>query len=307
MAGRAATRRRVLPSATRRRVLPSATCRRPSSTGCHRGPLWTITGGSRRQACGGKRRQGAARQSLRTTPFPGAESHRCDSLGWSELDERRPRSSPTQISGALKERNLRMGRRRPHPDDIAALGVHQERVKSVAFSGDGRLLASADFGGLVKIWEVKSRRLLWEFELGSGFARELAFHPRKTWLATAGYDGKIGIVDVVARTELRFFEHPGWVRSVQFIDDGERIVTLCADGTLRFWNVEKAGPPSEKRLNYALFRVSKRGDTAIQFMIRVVAPRRRAAKAGRSGMAPVYSALSWRGTGDSAGVRSRGK
>ena len=62
-------------------------------------------------------------------PFPGAESHRCDSLGWSELDERRPRSIlHPQISRALKERNRRMGRRRPLPDDIAALNHYREKL-----------------------------------------------------------------------------------------------------------------------------------------------------------------------------------
>lgn len=41
---------------------------------------------------------------------------------------------------------------------------HTDSVTSVGFSSDGVYLATADMGGLIKVWEVSSWKEVWSFQ-----------------------------------------------------------------------------------------------------------------------------------------------
>jgi WD40 repeat protein len=59
----------------------------------------------------------------------------------------------------------------------------------VAFSGDGRLLAGGDWGGVLLVWEATSGRLLATGTAGDGRIHQVAFGPGDRCLATVGVDG----------------------------------------------------------------------------------------------------------------------
>lgn len=45
-------------------------------------------------------------------------------------------------------------------------GNHQDSVTSTLFSHDGIYLATADMAGLVQVWKVATKSVVWSFEMG---------------------------------------------------------------------------------------------------------------------------------------------
>lgn len=123
------------------------------------------------------------------------------------------------------------------------LDGHTSAIAAVAFSRDGRQLASAD-SRTVRLWDVASRagRVLHE---GRG-ALSLSFDPTGRWLA-AGAGGDVLVFDVASGGNpvvLRGHERP--VRQVLHAPDGRLLISGSFDGTIRFWRMNgahaEAGP-----------------------------------------------------------------
>jgi WD40 repeat protein len=67
---------------------------------------------------------------------------------------------------------------------------------------------------------------------------DLAFHPHNQWLALAGDDGLVRLVDSVTGRELNHFRgHLGPAASVAFSPDGQRLLSTSAEGQFKAWAV----------------------------------------------------------------------
>lgn len=73
-----------------------------------------------------------------------------------------------------------------HPLDESVLEGHPYNVVRVAFSPDGRTLASGDCGGVVKLWDVAAREELLTLGPHSGSISAIRFSPDGRNLATCG-------------------------------------------------------------------------------------------------------------------------
>jgi WD40 repeat protein len=113
---------------------------------------------------------------------------------------------------------------------------------ALAFSPDGRLLASGDLSGVVKVWDVATRTgratLLASEE--RDFAEEAAatvFAPDGRTLAVA-VGRAVQLWDVATGKRLASREgHEGKVICLVFAPDGTRLASGGYDTTVRLWDV----------------------------------------------------------------------
>ena len=117
---------------------------------------------------------------------------------------------------------------------------HTDSVWSVAFSPDGRTLASGGDPRSIILWNVASRQRLGELLIGRvGTLSRLALSPDGQTLAAGSFDG-ILLWDVASRQRLAkpIFAYPGWVRNVAFSPDGKTLASAQDDHNIILWDVD---------------------------------------------------------------------
>src|SRR5262249_48721949 len=109
---------------------------------------------------------------------------------------------------------------------------------NVAFSPDGRRLATGGAENTVKIWDVQTGEELRTHRGHGGEVYPLAFSPDDNgrWIASAGEDSTVRVWDSHSGKLVRTFRgHRGLVSSVAFSPDGRRLVSGSRDKTVKVW------------------------------------------------------------------------
>ena len=125
---------------------------------------------------------------------------------------------------------------------VTTLHGHASEVRSLAFSPDGKLLATAggqpgQFGE-IKVWDVVTGQEArgWRGHRDNIFA--IAFSPDGTTLATCSYDKLVKLWDVATGAERRTLkDHTDAVFSLAFSPDGKWLASASADRTVKLWDV----------------------------------------------------------------------
>jgi RNA polymerase sigma factor (sigma-70 family) len=103
---------------------------------------------------------------------------------------------------------------------------HEDRVHGVAYSPDGKLLATASDDGTARIWELATGKTLVTLRGHDGPIYRVAFSPDGKCVATVGYnDRTVCVWEVESGRDLQRLAHNDPVRAVLFTPDGKTLIT----------------------------------------------------------------------------------
>jgi eukaryotic-like serine/threonine-protein kinase len=131
-------------------------------------------------------------------------------------------------------------------DELATVGGHDKTVTRVAFSPDGKLLASAGLDKKLKLWDVETRKNLLTLDHDTGVTG-VAFSPDGKRLATCqeGEPGKVRLWNTETWKVDLVLTNKGDLKEAIFSPDGK---TLAATGTysVNLWDLQTGEPIAQK-------------------------------------------------------------
>lgn len=135
-----------------------------------------------------------------------------------------------------------------HPTQVKTIGTPMSSEGTegfevmpvgVAFSPDGKLIASSTRDHSVTLWDFKSGQAILPVLFGhTGRVASVAFSRDGKILATGGADGDIRLWDVDTHELLGTFQTPQQeIKAIAFRSDGEALASVEHDDSITFWSV----------------------------------------------------------------------
>lgn len=125
---------------------------------------------------------------------------------------------------------------------IAVLRHEAAEILALAWSPNGKHLATADATGAVRVWEVKSGKPVLMYQKHAAPVRSLAWSPNGKYIASAGQDQLVRVWNAFTGARVyasRRLSEP--IIRLTWQRDGRRITTLSSDGTMKTWDAATGG------------------------------------------------------------------
>ncbi|MDX2477583.1 MAG: hypothetical protein QNL05_09490, partial [Gammaproteobacteria bacterium] len=137
--------------------------------------------------------------------------------------------------------------------------IHKDGLWAVAFSPDGKWLASGDYMGKVHLWKIGHDEMKHHAELpleNQNPIRSMAFHPKHNLLAIGKWrlaeEGDTGVVELLRlgdegnlleSRKLEFREGEiGSILDIGFSNDGKSLVAAGSSGPMQLWRIDNNDP-----------------------------------------------------------------
>ncbi|KAL5327994.1 hypothetical protein ACEPPN_005700 [Leptodophora sp. 'Broadleaf-Isolate-01'] len=114
---------------------------------------------------------------------------------------------------------------------------HSSGVWTVAFSPDGKLVASGSYDETVRLWDAATGTERRALKGHSDAVTAVAFSPDGKLVASGSRDRTVRLWDAAIGTERRVLKgHSSWVTAVTFSPDGKLVASGSDDRTVRLWD-----------------------------------------------------------------------
>ena len=121
--------------------------------------------------------------------------------------------------------------------ELNALTGHTNWIYSIAFSPDGKILASGSVDEKIWLWNMTSGSQLRVLAGHTNTVNCVAFSPNGQFLASGSQDLTVKLWNVLTGQELACIRgHTGPVQGVAFSIDGEALASCAWDNTVLLWN-----------------------------------------------------------------------
>ncbi len=126
--------------------------------------------------------------------------------------------------------------------------AHTDTVRALAFSPDGRTLATGSWDGTIKLWDIESGALLWTSWFTDNI-ESLAFAPDGRTLASGGDDATVQLWDATSGTHRQTLSgQRGPVFALAWSPDGSLLASGGIDEGIRLWELSGAKPETFVRM-----------------------------------------------------------
>ncbi len=112
-------------------------------------------------------------------------------------------------------------------------------ILAVAFSPDGKLLATGDSNGEVRLWQVADAQPLLTFQGHTSWVFSVAWSPDGQTITSGSYDQTVKLWDVNRGQCLKSLFGDNSVLSVAWSPDGKTIASGSYDQTVKLWDAKR--------------------------------------------------------------------
>ncbi|MDZ7962854.1 MAG: NB-ARC domain-containing protein [Aulosira sp. DedQUE10] len=111
-------------------------------------------------------------------------------------------------------------------------------IFSVAFSPNGKIIATGDANGEIRLWQIDDGQQILTCKGHTGFVRSVAFSPDGQILASGGVDQTVRLWSVNDGKCIQTLHgHSDRVESIAYSPNGQLLVSGSVDQSLRIWSI----------------------------------------------------------------------
>jgi WD40 repeat protein len=115
---------------------------------------------------------------------------------------------------------------------------HKDSVTAVCFNHNDELLATGDMAGMLQVWSVKEKKLIWCYE---GDDMEwLAWHPLTNILLCGSHSGEVYVWQVPQGNCKVLTSHGSACTCGKVLPDGKHLLAGYEDGYVKLWDLKAA-------------------------------------------------------------------